>query len=205
MRILYILILLLGGVRAYAQNSTPSDHKVGLKTSINFSTLLGDELSRPRPKFGYVAGPYYHYKPTNKWSLYTELLGDFKGSNFSNGDTGYARVALSYITLGMLPTYTLPESNKTVGVGPYVSYLGLASVYVGQQRKPNQSDKLGFANFDLGLAAYYTIKGQAVSFQVGGKIGLLDVNNDVRFESVSPITGTGGLIRNISLDLGMLF
>lgn len=205
MRYTLVAISILLTLASIGQTSPSSDHKLGIKTSINFSSLLGNELTNPRPKFGYVAGPYYHYKPKNKWSFYTEILGDFRGSNFNNQDTGYARIALSYITLSLMPTYAIEETNKSISLGPYISYLGLASLYIGEQRKPNLSDNLGFSDIDLGIAAYFTIKGKNVSFQTGPKIGLLDVNRDVNFDGVSPKTGTGGIIRNISLEIGMLF
>jgi hypothetical protein len=187
-----------------AQQKAEFPHKVGIKTNINISTLLGSELQAPRPKFGYTAGPYLIFNPEKPWSLYTEAVGSFRGSKFKNGDTGYSRIATFYIDVSILPLYSIPNSNKAVSLGPYASYLGLSSLFIGAKKKPEIND-IGFKNYDIGVASYYHIKGETVSLQIGGKLALINANNDVNFVGYYPKTGNGGIIRSLSFEIGMAF
>lgn len=203
MRILLVFILSIGLLGSFAQSGANTNHKLGIKTSFNLSMLLGDELENPRPKYGYTAGAYYHFNYEKKWSLYTEFTGSFRGSRFSNGDTGYSKIALFYLDLAAMPAYKIDDKRK-ISFGPYVSYLGLSSVFKGEQKKAYLND-IGIGPLDAGLGAYYTIQGPIVGFQVGGKIGLVNANQEVNFVDLSPATGTNGFIRNFSLEIGMIF
>ncbi len=187
-----------------AQEIPLDKHKLGVKTSINISSILGSELQNPRPKFGYTAGAFYIYQTDNKLNLYTELLGNFKGANFSNGDTGYSRIALFYVDLAIMPMYKFNEGKSSVCLGPYTSLLGLSSLFIGDKKKAELND-LDFKNYDIGVAAYYHISRKNMSFQIGTKMGLTNVNEDVNFVGYFPQTGTNGNIRNVSLEIGMLF
>ncbi|MEN8732168.1 MAG: outer membrane beta-barrel protein [Bacteroidia bacterium] len=201
MREILVILTMVMSCACYAQSS--NGNKLGIKTSINLSTLLGDEFQNPRPKYGYTAGAFYQINPQKKWSMYTELVGSFRGSRFSNGDTGYSKVALFYMDVAAMPSYKIDEKKK-VSLGPYLSYLALSSMFKGAQQKAFLND-IGVRPIDLGLAAYYSTQGPIVGFQVGAKLGLLDANNGVNFTDVLPPTGTGGFIRNLSLEIGMLF
>lgn len=203
MRTLLVTISLITVLGAFAQNAGRTSDKLGIKTSFNLSFLLGDELENPRPKFGYTAGAYYHVNHEKKWSLYTEFAGSFRGSRFSNGDTGYSKIALFYLDLAAMPTYKLSDKQK-VSVGPYISYLGLSSVFKGEQKKAYLND-IGIAPLDAGLGVYYTTYGPIVGLQVGGKLGLANINKDVSFDDLFPATGTGQVIRSLSLEIGLIF
>jgi len=203
MRLTLIILFTIGYLSSYAQGTTASNHKLGIKTSINISTLLGDELQNPRPKYGYTAGAYYHLNHENKWSVFTEFTGSFRGSRFSNGDTGYSKIALFYLDLAAMPTYKL-DDRQNISFGPYISYLGLSSIFKGEQKKAFLND-IGIGPLDAGLGAYYLIQGPIVGFQVGGKVGFTNANQDVNLVELSPATGTGGFIRNLSLEIGMIF
>ena len=197
-----IIICILG--TASAQDAANGNHKLGIKTSINISTILGEELQNPRPKFGYTAGAYHIYKEKNKWSLYSELAASFRGSKFSNGDTGYSRIASFYLDLALLPRYTIGGGEHSISAGPYGSYLALSSLYLGASQKP-ELDDLNFRPYDFGFAAFYTQHGPTASFQIGGKLSLIDANDGVNFVGAFPETGNGGFIRSLSFEIGMLF
>ncbi|MDG2454617.1 MAG: outer membrane beta-barrel protein [Bacteroidia bacterium] len=203
MRILVLAILSLGVLSTFAQGAKTNSHKLGIKTSINISTLLGNELQNPRPKFGYTAGVYYHINQEKAWSLYTEYAASFRGSRFSNGDTGYSKIALFYLDFAAMPAYRL-DNKQTLSFGPYLSYLGLSSVFKGEQQKAYLND-IGMRPLDTGIAAYYTIQGTVVGFQIGGKLGLANANKDISFEDLKPAKGSGEAIRSLSLELGMIF
>ena len=57
MRLFCFIPLLFLLTTVTAQQKAEFPHKVGIKTNINISTLIGSELQNPRPKFGYTAGP----------------------------------------------------------------------------------------------------------------------------------------------------
>ncbi|MGB0850108.1 MAG: hypothetical protein ACPGTP_02580 [Bacteroidia bacterium] len=187
-----------------AQTPSNNQNKLGVKTSINLSSLTGNELQNPRLKYGYTAGAYYIYNANEKWNVYSELVGNFKGSKFRNGDTGYSEIALFYVDLAVLPMYKL-NGEDAISFGPYASYLGLSSLYVGPKKKAEDIDKMGISPWDAGFATYYTKHNKIAAFQVGAKIGLKNANENVFFEDYFPKTGNGGFIRNISLEIGVLF
>ncbi len=200
----YILFFALVAIQAASHAQAPSKHHLGLKTSINFSSLLGDELQNPRPKFGYTAGPYAIINMDKKLDIYTEFVGNFKGARFSNGDTGYSRIALFYMDFVAMPIYNFNEDKNAIAFGPYASYLALSSLYIGDKKKAELND-IGFRSWDAGICAYLHIKGKYSSFQVGTKVSFLNANKDVNFVGYFPKTGNGGVVRNVSLEIGMLF
>ena len=127
-----------------------------------------------------------------------------RDSNFSNGDTGYSRIALFYVDVAALPQYNFQEGKKSISFGPYLSYLGLSSLYIGEKKKA-ELNNLDIDPLDAGFVTYFTIHGPLASFQVGGKLGLKDVNNGINFDTYYPRTGKNGIIRNLSLEIGVLF
>ena len=96
------------------------------------------------------------------------------------------------------------DTRQNISFGPYISYLGLSSIFKGEQKKAFLND-IGIGPLDAGLGAYYLIQGPIVGFQVGGKVGFTNANQDVNLVELSPATGTGGFIRNLSLEIGMIF
>lgn len=205
MRFTLVIICLWFWGAASAQETDLGTHKLGIKTSINISALLGTEFQNPRPKFGYTAGAYFRTPEFKKnWTLQTEALGSFRGSNFGNGDTGYSRIALFYVDVAALPQYAFQDGKKSISIGPYISYLGLSSLYIGEKKKAELND-IALDDLDFGLATYFTIHGPVASFQIGGKLGITDVNNGINFVGYFPQTGSEGIIRNLSFEIGVLF
>lgn len=168
------------------------------------SSMLGDELLNPRPKFGYTAGAYYTRSLNKDWKIYSEFVGNFKGSNFSNGFDEYSSIALFYMDLAILPMYDIVEDKQAVSIGPYISYLGLSSLYLGEQKKSVLND-LDLKQLDYGLAIYYTAYGNIVGFQIGAKWGIQNINDGINFIDIRPQTGTNGTIQNLGIEIGMLF
>jgi hypothetical protein len=184
-----------------AQDETKN--RLGIKTNINISTLLGSELENPRPKFGYTAGAYFRYYISNKSGLYTEFVGNFKGSRFKNGIGEYNKIALFYLDLPLMYEYKLNDKNSILG-GINPSFLAMSSMFLDGQQKA-ASNRINLMPFDWGPAFYYHAYGKAVGFQAGVKVGLSNINNGINFENINPPTGNGGSIQNLSFELGMLF
>ena len=197
--------LLLLGSAVYGQVESTSDNKIGIKTSINLSTIRGTELENPRLKFGYTAGAYYQHFLNKKWNLYTEFVGNFKGSNFKNDIDEYRRISLFYVDIPLMLMYHLDDEKKqSVLLGPYASYLGLSSLYVGSQRKAELSN-IALKPMDFGVAGYYHLNGKFTTLQVGVKFGLYNINNGINFDDIKPETGKNGTISNVGIEIGMLF
>ena len=204
MRKLLVFIFLLPTLFALSQDDARS--KLGIKTSVNFSTLTGTELENARPKFGYTAG-VYHIIPFKKSDhfLQMEYLGHTMGSNFKNASDEYSKIALFYIGVPVQFGYTLDkDKGQAILAGPYFSYLGLSSMFLGNQRKAYKNN-LNLAPWDVGLQFFYQVKGDYMGFQAGVKIALPNINEGVYFQDVFPVTGNGGTIRNLGLEFGFIF
>jgi hypothetical protein len=185
-----------------AQSNSISKHHLGVKTSINISSMIGSALKNPTPKYGYTAGSFCVFHSEKKITAYTEIVGNFKGSNFNNGDLGYSKIALFYVDASVLPMVKLKNKNA-IAVGPSLSYLGLSSIYVGAKKK-SEIDKLNLKPWDLNLTVFYHIKKDIVTFQFGTKIGLIDIYNNLNLTTISPSIDQGNIM-NISFEIGMLF
>lgn len=201
---LYILLLVLS-TRVWGQTEPIGNTRLGIKTSIHASLLNGTEFINERPKFGYTAGAFYQYAFNGNYGLHTEFLGSFRGSKFKNGIGEYSKIALFYLDMPVLLSYQASSDAKNqFAVGPFASYLGLSSLFVGTQKKAEIND-LQLKDMDYGVALYYHKKNKIATFQVGAKVGLRNINNGIYFENIMPITGNNGTINNLSLEIGYLF
>ena len=200
---LFIIVLALIEASSFAQSNDLVNSKLGIKTSINLSSMVGSTFVNPRIKFGYTAGSYFIYNPKKKTSIYAEIIGNFKGSSFNNGDIGYSKIALFYVDASLLPKFQL-KNKHAICIGPTLSYLGLSSLYVGDKKK-SEIDKLNIKPWDCSLALYYHIPKTILTIQFGTKIGLLNINNNLILNNVFPAINPKGSIQNISFDIGMLF
>ena len=186
-----------------AQTNNSSNHKLGVKTSFNLSSMAGTALENPRIKFGYTAGTYFISNIKNKISIYSEIIGNFKGSNFKNGDVGYSKIALFYVDASLLPLFRL-KNEHSICLGPTVSYLALSSLYVGDKKK-SEIDKLALKPWEYSIAMYYLVPKSVVSFQFGTKIGIRNINDNIILDNVTPTINPNVTIQNISFEIGMLF
>jgi len=197
--IITISIIQLG---SFAQSDL-SNSKLGIKTSFNLSSITGSALMNPKVKFGYTAGSYFISNTKKKTSVYAEIIGNFKGSNFNNGDTGYSKIALFYVDASLLPLFRL-QNDHAICIGPTVSYLGLSSLYVGEKKK-SEIDKLNIKPWEYSIALYYHVPKSIVTFQFGTKVGLRNLNNNLSLDDIYPNINPNGTIRNISVEIGMIF
>jgi len=200
---LVIIVSALIEASSFAQSNDLVNNKLGIKTSINLSSMVGSTFENPRIKFGYTAGSYFISNPKKKTSVYAEIIGNFKGSSFNNGDIGYSKIALFYVDASLLPKFQL-KNKHAICIGPTLSYLGLSSLYVGDKKK-SEIDKLNIKPWDCSLALYYHIPKTILTIQFGTKIGLLNINNNLILNNVFPAINPKGSIQNISFEIGMLF
>jgi hypothetical protein len=196
-----IFVFLNGNAQKYLDGE---NFRFGVKIGTSFSTLIGDELENPKPRFGYLAGIYYKQKIGNKIGIYSEFTGNVRGSNFSNGIDGYSGIHLFSLELPVAFAIDIKE-DKTISLGPQVSYYPASSLFVGDNRK-TEIDGLGFKPFDLKAVIYYTKSYDIISLHTGFKFGLRNINQNIDFgDRIKPATGNGGLIRLICLDFALIF
>lgn len=199
-----LLLVLTIVCRVEAQTLPEGDNfKFGLKVGLSGSTLLGDELKNPRPRFGYLAGIYYKQRIKNNWSAYAELTGNVRGSNFKNGADGYSGIHLFNIEMPLNLVYQIKEIHS-VSIGPKISWITASSLFVGSNRK-TALDGLGFKPIDFALTAFYTRSYEVISIQTGVNIGYRNINQNINFENIKPETGNGGVIRILSFDVAFIF
>lgn len=204
-RTIVLIIILSSALHLSAQEtSKPASYKLGIKTAVNLSTLLGSEFENPTPRFGYTAGAYVYTAINKKWQFQTELLANFKGSNFKNDLEDYTKISTFCIDMPVMLGYRLNEGRNAVLFGPQFSYLSLSSMYIGSNAKAYIND-IGLDPFGLDACVMYQVNGKVVGFQMGVKLGLLNINNGVNFENINPPTGKGGTIKPFSFEIGMLF
>ena len=60
---LVIIVLALIEASSFAQSNDLANNKLGIKTSVNLSSMVGSALENPRIKFGYTAGSYFISNP----------------------------------------------------------------------------------------------------------------------------------------------
>ena len=200
-----LIVILSSALNLCAQEtSKPASYKLGIKTAINLSTLLGTELENPTPRFGYTAGAYVYAAINKKWQFQTELLANFKGSNFNNDLEDYTKISTFCLDMPLLLGYKFNDGKNVVLLGPQASYLSLSSMYIGSNAKAYVND-IGLKPFGIDACAIYQVNGKVVGFQMGAKLGILNMNNGVNFENINPPTGKDGTIQSLSFEIGMLF
>lgn len=205
MRTLFASVLFcLLSLSSFGQGSGNKDFRLGIKTAINLSSLQGTELQNPRLRFGYSAGAYYRQELNRKYHFQAELLGNFKGSHFANGDGEYQSIATFYVDFPLLLARELGDEKHLLMVGPQVGLLGLSSMYVVRNAKSTTND-VGLKPWALDLCLAYQQVGTVAGWQLAVKYGLLNVNDKLEFEDINPPTGTGGSIYSLSFELGLIF
>lgn len=199
-----LLIICLFGLNAQAQTASDKKYKLGIKTAINLSSLQGTELQNPTPRFGYSAGAYFRREVGKKYHFQAELLGNFKGSHFDNGDGEYRSIATFYLDFPLLFAREIGNDNQMIMIGPQVGVLGLSSMYLVRNAKSNTND-VGLKPLAVDACLVYQQVGKVAGWQVGIKYGLLNINDNVFFKDINPPTGNGGTIYSLSFELGLIF
>jgi hypothetical protein len=194
---------------------------IGLRMGVSFNTILGSELVNPRPFFSYAGGFYYQKQLLRgrPYWLYTETSLRFAGSNFANFElsSDYTRITQLYLDVPLLLKINLSGSRRddkgrNILFGPQVGHLLRSAIYLGEYRVPKNHllwwqrwENLDFAPFDLNAVAAYEISRPRHAFVITARYGLININRGLYFADVTPATGSGGTIRNASLDFSFLF
>jgi hypothetical protein len=210
-----------GGLADQEQLEDFRRQNFGLRLGAGLYSMLGTELSNPRPLFGYAGGLFLQKKLSRSkphW-VYTEISARFAGANFSNfqQSSDYTKISELFLDVPVLWKFNLErKSNKDLGnnilLGFQGSYLMRSAIYVGPERLPKNYqiwwkrwENLPLKPFDLCAMAAWEYGGERSSFMVSLRMGLINTNNNFNIPDVTPATGNNGTIRNCSLECSMLF
>jgi len=204
---IWLLLMLFMAFSVKSQRYQDKEkYTIGIKVGTCFSSLIGQELKNPKVKFGFQGGVYYRQRLGTSLHLLTEMNASFRGSNFNNGKTGYSRISLLNLDLPVLLMFDVSakKNEHLVFMGPQATYIATSDLYVNPDNVSKYKN-LDLKPFDVMAVAGYHYNGYYMGWQVAVKYGLLDINDGIMFIDVKPVTGTGKLIRNISLELSMFF
>ena len=205
----WIIALLVVAFNATGQPFPKSSKtKVGMTAGLVGSQIYGTELQNPRIKMSMGVGAYYRYQLSKKTNFGAELNASFRGSNFDNGITdAYSSVKFINLDLPlnlMIQTQSGEQSQfATIGFEP--SYLLQSEIFV----KPNDL-KAAYRNeyfkrFDIAAVIGYHFDFYYFGIRPSLRFGLLNINNNLMLENVSPATGNGGTIKNAAVDIRFYF
>lgn len=205
-RILWVLFLVSACVGSYAQEEASNNFKLGIKTGVNFSTLLGSEFQNARPRFGYTAGFFYrqNYGRKKNNMIQSEILATFRGSNFANPVGDYQSIPI--FSLDMPVLFGIPlATRKYIVVGPQVGYIALSSMYTNKALGKAYLNDVPFKPFNLDACIGYQSYNRTTGFQALIKNSVLNMNDGIFFEDINPPTGNGGTVYSFGIELSLLF
>ena len=209
MRIVFILSIVALGVQTKAQPfPKSSDFKIGMNAGINTATLLGTELENAQLKTAIVLGAAYRQKLSRSLQLGAEINASFRGSNFDNGITdAYSAVKFIYIDVPVSAMINMSgkEQNRFLTLGLEPAYLLQSEIYV----KPNDFKATykdyGFQNFDVSAVVGYHFDFYYFGLRPSVRLGLVNINNNLKLDNVFPETGNNGSITSLTFDLKLYF
>jgi hypothetical protein len=177
--------------------------KAGIKFGTGVSTLLGNELSNPRPSYMISGGAYLRYRFKKHWFVQPEANIAFKGSNFNNGTLQYESLRMYYVDVPVLLMRGLNEQNTSnVFAGLQYSRVLNASIYLKDEPLPESSSP-AIKNDDLAAVAGAQFHTPFVGFQIAVKYGLIDINNGI-LPNLNP-PNTGKDIHHFVVEFNLLF
>ncbi|MCB9240890.1 MAG: PorT family protein [Flavobacteriales bacterium] len=203
------LLVLLGWVStSWAQPFRDGeDYKLGVTMGLNVTQLTGTELKDPGIKTGMVIGAYYRKELTKNWHLSSEIAFSLRGSNFAHGaENEYYAMKFVYMDFPLALMYkVVDDENKQFAlIGLEPSYMLQSEIYINPEFRA-QYRNYGFKPFDLATQVGYHFDFYYFGFRPSIKIGLLNINDNLNLEGVTPETGKGGSIRNFTMDFKFFF
>jgi hypothetical protein len=208
-RLAIILTIVAFGFYANGQPFPKSTNfKVGMNCGINTATLLGTELENPTLKTSIVLGAAYRQKINKSFHFGAELNASFRGSNFDNGITdAYSAVKFIYVDMPINAMINVSgkAENRFVTVGLEPAYLMQSEIYV----KPNDFKATykdyGFQNFDFSAVVGYHFDFYYFGLRPSLRLGLVNINDNLKLENVFPETGKNGSITSLTFDIKLYF
>lgn len=180
---------------------------LGVVMGLNTTGLIGTELADPQYKTGMALGVQFRKKVSDQFQFGSELNFSLRGSNFDFAEENhYYAIKFTYMDLpiyGMLNT-SASDENRFVVLGLEPAFLLQSEIYVNPDFRPAYRNEF-FKRFDLAALAGYRFDFYYFGLQPGLKIGLINISDQMNMEGVSPKTGNGGTIKNLTFDLKFYF
>ena len=184
-------------------NSDPL--KFGLKLGIGYSGLSGTELHNAIGRIGINGSAYLRYRFNPKFSIQAEFGASFRGSNFNNNPAEYSSIRLYYLDMPLMLSYAFDKTkNDFVVVGLQYSYLVSSAFYISTNALPEPTSP-SFNKNDCSAILGFQFNTPFVGFQVLGKYGLLNLNQNQPWPSAAQPANNEGYINNFSLEFNLLF
>lgn len=177
------LLVLIGLVVFFLQNSEAQVLRYGVKAGINLSNInVNPEADPPAPtmRFGVHFGGTLKYELSEKFNLAPELIFSWQGGNDSDPDVDQF-VKLTYLNIPIMAEYHINE-NIYVHAGPQLGFLIGGDLL--EEDKVDKEQDLVKANdlmktfdFSLGFGAGYLLD-NGLEIALRYNLGLTNINND---------------------------
>lgn len=185
------------------------DFRTGITFGITPSMVLGSELENPTFKSGIQSGIYYRKKINKTGHLEANLGAALRGSKFDHSkDETYNR--LNFVVMEMPLLYMQDIKNKeekmfiVAGIAP--TAILQTEFYITPEATARDSLRnVGIKRFDLAAVLGYHISTYYTGLRITAQYGLLDLNDNLFLQGISPETGNGGNIQSFALNLQIYF
>jgi len=192
---------------SWAKPRKEGRYKLGVKMGLQLSSLLGGEMDNQRVLAGICGGAYGRLNSTNqKWSLQTDVLVGFRGSNFNHPTNGsYSTIKLLYFDFPFVLYHRFGEEHKhALGLGLQLSLLSSANMYFSNIQVAN-STKPDLKKSDWLPLLSYQYRGNWIGFQFSCKYGLINQNTGKVWPNNGTPLNSGKEIRNFTTELTLMF
>jgi len=184
-------------------NSAPL--KLGLKLGVGYSSFSGTEVERASGRIGIDGSAYLRYRFKTKFTIQTEIGASFRGSNFNNDPTQYSSIRMYYLDVPVMFGYAFDKTNNDIVIiGAQYSYLINSSFYISSSALPEGTSPT-FNKTDLMAILGVQFNTPFVGFQILGKFGMVNLNQDQPWPSNAKPINSGGTIHNYSIEFNLLF
>jgi hypothetical protein len=174
------------------ENTDPDlkPQKVGVRAGTSTGWLHAPDLMNGKTQLGLQGAIYYRINLQDRLHLQAEFGAAYRGSRFTNGETGYSRMGLFYIDLPVYAMLSLDKKqNSNLLIGPVVSYLLRPALYLGNEVYPSFTN-LPIKKMDYAIAVSYLISTEVVGIQISYKHGLSNISRS--FDLHTPADGQSG-------------
>jgi len=185
------------------------DFRTGITFGLTPSTVLGSELENPTMKTGVQSGIYYRKKVSETGHVEINLGAALRGSKFDHSkDDSYNR--LNFVVMEMPLLYLLDIMKKeekmfiVAGLSP-MAILQTEFYVVPELTARDELRNVGIKRFDLAAVLGYHISTYYTGLRITAQYGILDLNDNLLLQGVTPETGNGGNIQSFALNLQIYF
>ncbi len=178
-----IMLLLLISMSVFAgqwDEEEQSYYEGGIKVGFGGSTWIGDDVNDDNKvmKLSYQIGAFFISPVNDQLSFQSELLFDFKGAKYANGNNS-SGLDTSYLTVPLLLSFKANDNFKFYG-GAYASFLLSATFWydneeIGSDTKSITDD---FNRFDYGFSVGAMFKNGKLVFDFRYNHGLAKLDNN---------------------------